>query len=224
MTNWPSSEELWGPDYAELYDACKQPCPLVKLLDFSTKFPTKHRLHANNSAMLTMEIIYALLQGLPAKYLDFLEPPWPPFCLRLEQALKNGATPVEALSYAIESMNDWGRSQLNKTLLEVRPVMNLPGLSYRQKEALITLRSVDVASLAQLSRVLLQDPSNVRKRLLALVKKGYILRFFRQGGIHYYAIPQKMEKSIKHSVNDLMNSLIAKAASEKSPQQPDLPK
>ena len=57
--------------------------------------------------MLTMEIIYALLQGLPAKYLDFLEPPWPPFCLRLEQALKNGATPVEALSYAIESMNDW---------------------------------------------------------------------------------------------------------------------
>jgi len=102
--------------------------------------------------------------------------------------------------------------------------MNLPGLSYRQKEALITLRSVGVASLAQLSRVLLQDPSNVRKRLLALVKKGYVLRFFRQGGIHYYAIPQKMEKSIKHSVNDLMNSLIAKAASEKSPQQPDLPK
>jgi hypothetical protein len=173
--------------------------------------------------MLTLETLYALLQGLPAKYLDFLDPPWPPFCQRIENALKQGMDPLAALQFALDAMNAWGRSMLKNALSQVRPVMNLPGLSYRQKEALIALRYAGVASLAQLSRVLVQDPSNTRKRLMALVNKGYAMRFFRPGGVYYFAIPSRIDKSLKISVNELLNDLIDASALEAQPNLPQLP-
>jgi predicted transcriptional regulator len=97
------------------------------------------------------------------------------------------------------------------------------GLSYRQKEALIALRVAGVASLAQLSRVLLQDRSNTHKRLNALVSKGYAMKFFRPGGIYYFAVPHRVEKSLKISVNDLLNNLIEESAAEAQPNLPQLP-
>jgi len=173
--------------------------------------------------MLTLETLYALLQGLPAKYLDFLDPPWPPFCQRIENALKQGMNPLAALQFALDAMNDWGRSMLKKALSQVRPVMNLHGLSYRQKEALIALRYAGVASLAQLSRILVQDRSNTRRCLLALVNKGYAVRFFRPGGVYYFAIPSRIEKSIKVSVNELLNKMIDESVSQASVNVPQLP-
>ncbi len=167
--------------------------------------------------MITLEIIYALLQGLPVKYLDFLEPPWPPFCLRIEHALKDGVEPMEALKYALDSLNEWGRGQLRKALSNVRPVLELPSLSYRQKEALIAMRSAGVASLAQLGRVLMQDRSNLLKRITVLVNKGYAMKFFRQGGVYYYALPHRLEKSLKISVFELLDILIAETASQEQP-------
>jgi hypothetical protein len=171
--------------------------------------------------MITLELIYAVLRGLPARYLDFLDPPWPPFIQRIENALKNGQDPMSALRFALDSMNDWAKTVLRKTLSQVRPVMRLPGLSYRQKEALVALRSAGVVSLTQLSRVLVQDRSNTHKRLAVLVSKGYALKFFRSGGTYYFAITSPVEKSLKHSVNLLLDQLIDET--ENLPNLPQLP-
>ena len=81
--------------------------------------------------MFSLEMLYAVLQGLPAKYLDFLDPPWPPFCQCIEIALKDGKDPLAALQFALDATNDWGKSMLKKALSQVRPVMQMPGLSYR---------------------------------------------------------------------------------------------
>ncbi|MGH2583133.1 MAG: hypothetical protein ACRDFQ_09600 [Anaerolineales bacterium] len=174
--------------------------------------------------MLTLEILYAILQGLPAEHIDFLDPPWTPFIKRIEIALKYGADPISALKSAIEQMNDWGREQLKKALSQIRPVMDLPGLSYRQREALVVLRSMGVASLSQLGRVLMQDRSNLHKRLTVLVKRGYAMKFFRPGGIYYFAVPGSVDKSLKTTINDFLNELIDEAESQPDlPQQPQPP-
>jgi predicted transcriptional regulator len=173
--------------------------------------------------MFTLEILYAVLQGLPAEYLDFLEQPWWRLIIRIEQALKYGEDPISALNYGIGQLDDWGREELKKALREVRPVMDLAGLSYRQKEALIALRSMEAASLAQLSRVLVQDRSNVHKRLAVLVRKGYAMRFFRSGGIHYFAVPGPVDKSLKTSINEFLNRLLDESSVELQPGLQHLP-
>ena len=160
--------------------------------------------------MLTIEMLYAVLQGLPATHLDFLDPPWLHFCERIERALKAGLDPLTALRSALDNMGDWERIMLRKALAQSRSVMPMPDLSYRQKEALIALRYAGVASLAQLSRVLVQDPSNTHKRMTVLVKKGFAMKFFRSGGMHYFAVPGPIEKSLKVSVNELLNELAQK--------------
>ncbi|MEX2162300.1 MAG: hypothetical protein WD751_10360 [Anaerolineales bacterium] len=173
--------------------------------------------------MLTLEILYALLQGLPAKYLDFLEPPWPPFAQRIENALAAGLSPMQALQDALDSMNDWAKGQLRKMLSQVHPVMALPGLTYRQKEALIALRACGVASLAGLGRYLMADRSNLHKRLAVLVRKGYALRFFRSGGVSYYAVPSRMDRPLKTSIHDLLTKLIEESAAAPQVDLPNLP-
>lgn len=170
--------------------------------------------------MLTIEMLYAVLQGLPASHLDFLDPPWLHFCERIERALKAGLDPLTALKSALDTMGDYERRMLRKVLAQSRSVMPMTDLSYRQKEALIALRYAGAASLAQLSRVLVQDPSNTHKRLAVLVKKGFAMRFFRPGGIYYFAVPARIEKSLKVSVNDLLNDLIQESI-EAGPEQPD---
>lgn len=161
--------------------------------------------------MLTIEMLYAVLQGLPSSHLDYLDPPWPIFCKRIERALKAGLDPLTALKAALENMGDFERRMLRKALAQSLSVMPMPGLSYRQKEALIALRYAGVVSLAQLSRVLVQDPSNTRKRLTVLVKKGFAMKFFRPGGVHYFAVPAPIEKSLKVSVHDLLSELTQQA-------------
>lgn len=85
------------------------------------------------------------------------------------------------------------------------------------------MRVAGVASLAQLSRVLLQDRSNTHKRLSVLVNKGFVMKFFRPGGIYYFAVPHRVDKSLKISVNDLLNKLIEESASEAQPNPPHQP-
>ena len=160
--------------------------------------------------MLTIEMLYAVLQGLPASQLDFLDPPWLHFCERIERALKAGLDPLTSLKSALDTMGDWERRMLRKVLAQSRSVMPLADLSYRQKEALIALRYAGAASLAQLSRVLVQDPSNTHKRLTVLVKRGFAMKFFRPGGMHYFAVPGPIEKSLKVSVHELLNELTQK--------------
>jgi hypothetical protein len=167
--------------------------------------------------MLTLDLLYALLRGLPAKYLDFLDPPWPPFCQRVENALKEGKDPLAALQFALDAMNPWARGMLQKLLSQIGPAMSLPGLTYRQKEALIALRYAGVASLAQLSRVLVQDPSNTYKRLAVLVAKGYAAKFFRKAGVFYFAVSSPLDPSLKHSVHELLTRLINEYSSEAQP-------
>ncbi len=167
--------------------------------------------------MLTLELLYALLRGLPAKYLDFLDPPWPPFCQRVENALKEGKDPLAALQFALDAMNPWARSMLQKLLSQIRPAIALPGLTYRQKEALIALRYAGVVSLSQLNRVLVQDPSNTRKRLAVLVAKGYAAKFFRKTGVFYFAVSSPIDPSLKHSVHELLTRLINEYSSEAQP-------
>lgn len=159
------------------------------------------------------EISYAVLQGLPSKYFAFLDLPRPPFCQRIENALKAGEDPLAALQYALDAMNDWGRSMLKKLLSLVNAVMELPGLTYRQKEVLIVLRSMGAASLPQLNRALKQDRSNLRRRLYALVDKGYAVKFLRPEGTYYYAPPSRTDKSLRSSVRELLKTLIAETAS-----------
>ncbi len=170
--------------------------------------------------MLTIEMLYAVLQGLPSSHLDFLDGPWPRFCKRIERALKAGLDPLFALKSALDNMGDWERKMLRKALAKSRSVMPLVDLSYRQKEALIALRYAGVSSLAQLSRVLVQDPANTHKRLTVLVKKGFAMKFFRPGGIYYFAVPAAIDKSLKLSVNELLNGLIQESI-EAGPELPD---
>ncbi|MEX2144413.1 MAG: helix-turn-helix domain-containing protein [Anaerolineales bacterium] len=170
--------------------------------------------------MLTIEMLYAVLQGLPSAHLDFLDPPWPIFCQRIERALKAGLDPLTALKSALDNMGDWEALMLRKALAQSISVLPITDLSYRQKEALIALRYAGVASLAQLSRVLLQDPANTHKRLAVLVKKGFAMKFFRPGGIHYFAVPGPIERSLKVSIKELLNELTQKAR-EAGPEPPD---
>lgn len=84
--------------------------------------------------MFSLEMLYAVLQGLPAKYLDFLDPPWGYICTLIELGLKDCLDPMAALNQALARMSDPARSSLRKALSKTRPVMQMPGLSYRQKE------------------------------------------------------------------------------------------
>ena len=46
------------------------------------------------------------------------------------------------------------------------------------------------------------------------------MKFFRPGGIHYFAVPAPIEKSLKVSVNEILNELIQQSL-EVGPEQPD---
>jgi len=162
-------------------------------------------------------MLYAVLQGLPSSFLDYLDRPWVVFCERIERAMKAGHDPLAALRSALAHIGDWERETMKKALIEVQPVMQMPGLSFRQKEALIALRYAGAASLSQLSRVLVQDRSNTHKRLTALVKKGLAIKFFRPDGVYYFAIPAPMERSIKTGVNQMFNSLLDDSVSFTQP-------
>lgn len=163
--------------------------------------------------MLTFEMLYAVLQGLPPKFLDFLDLPWQLLCARIQRALRAGVPPLHSLKYALREANASEKMAMKRALTEVLPVLQIAGLSFRQKEALIALRYAGTASLAQLSRVLVQDRGNTHRRLSSLVKKGYAVKFFRPDGIYYFAVHTPIDQSLKAEVHEIFNALLTESAS-----------
>lgn len=163
--------------------------------------------------MLTFEMLFAVLQGLPSSNLDHLDKVWIWLCGNIQLAREKGSDPLSALKIAIQQAEYWQILAMKESFEKARAVMQLPGLSYRQKEALIALRVAGVASLAQLNRVLMQDRAHTHKRLAALVKKGLAVKFFRPNGVYYFAIPGRLESSVRSAahqvVTDLMETLLA---------------
>ncbi len=163
--------------------------------------------------MLTFEMLYAVLQGLPSSYLDHLDKEWIRFCVQIQLALEKGHDPISALRTAIQNAEGWQIESMRRSFKKMHTVMHLTGLTYRQKETLAALRVAGVASLAQLSRVLMRDRSDIHKRLAALVKKGLAIKFFRPGGVYYLAVSGPLQRSVKSAAHqaffELMENLLA---------------
>jgi hypothetical protein len=162
--------------------------------------------------MLTFETLFAVLQGLPFFYLDYLDREWLGLCKNIYRALQAGCDPITALRYAIQESSPHQVKALRDTFQKAQPIMELPGLSFRQKETLVALRLAKVASLAALNRTLMQDPAHVHRRLAALVRKGYAVKFVRPDGVFYYAAEKPLEHSAKAAayrmIMELMQTLL----------------
>jgi hypothetical protein len=154
--------------------------------------------------MLTLEILYAVLQGLDPSLLTHLDTTWAVFCYRIHHSLTTGQDPLTAFKNAVLQTRPPDYAALRKMMREARPVMRLPGLSRRQKETLVALRYSKVASLSHLSQVLMLDRSNTFRTLKALVAKGLALKFFGKDGVYYYAVPAPLEKSVRVEINRLL--------------------
>jgi predicted transcriptional regulator len=195
------------------------------------QFPHKNLILVNNLStninhvcaadrggfLISREMLYALLQGLPEKYFAHMDAPWHFLARLINLELKAGRDPISALKAAFARTNDFSRQKIKETLLNVMPVMQIPRLSYRQREALIALRSVKSASLAQLCCILAQDRRNLYRRLNALVRKGLAIRFYQPGGVFYFATSAPMEKSLKLAVNQFLDELIKQYSAEPGP-------
>lgn len=165
--------------------------------------------------MITLEVIHALLLGLPSKRLEHLDrTPWGVLCWRIEHNLKNGKEPLAALKQALEDAHEGERSVLRQALAQVLPVMSLPGLTYRQKQALIALRYAKSASLTQLSHTLMADRSNTHRRLQALVRRGLAIKFSQPRGIYYMAVSAPLSKEIKLGIQRILDQLLDELQTE----------
>ena len=150
----------------------------------------------------------AVLQGLPPEFLTFLDETWLNFCRRIQWALGRGLDPVAALKAAIEELSDSQMEDLKRALGEVKPVMQMRGLSYPQKEVLIALRYSKVVSLSRLSKQLVRDVGNTNRRLSALVKKGLAFKFYSKEGPCYMAVTTPMQRTTKSAIHQVLFELI----------------
>lgn len=66
--------------------------------------------------MLTLEILFAVLHGLPPSHLTHLERPWHRFCLRIHRGLMYGKPPLEALQLALQQATVEEQGLLSKAL------------------------------------------------------------------------------------------------------------
>ena len=174
--------------------------------------------------MLTLEMICALLQGLPADHLDHLDRPWYLLAVRIERALKEGLDPTSALHAALSNSAEWERQVFLRAFLQEEPVLALPVL---WRTGFFFFRSPtrrcfsDASSLSQLSRILVQDRSNTRRRLEVLIEKGYAVKYFRRDGAYYLAISSPLDDQTKSKVTGLMQAFKqALIASQDSPLPP----
>lgn len=159
--------------------------------------------------MLTIDVIHALLLGLPAKQLRHLErSAWAALAHRIEHKLRFEPDPLLALKAALDNAGDSNRSELFKALAFVLPVMVIPRLSYRQREALIALRYLKSASLTHLSHTLMADRSNTNRRMLALVRRGLAIKFAQPGGTYFMAIDRPDSRELKRGIRKLLNDLM----------------
>lgn len=158
--------------------------------------------------MLSLEILYAVLVGLHPQHFTHLVNPWSSFCYDIWNARSRGLDPQAALKAAFHELDPIYKRQFLHALKNLPEVMQLPGLTRKQKEVLMVLRTSEVASLAQLSCALVRDRGNTHRLLEHLVKKGFALKFFRKDGAYYYALPEPMPKAIKSSVHQMLASLL----------------
>ena len=126
---------------------------------------------------------------------------------------------MEALHSAMSNSTEWERKVYLRAMLHEEPVLALPGLTQRQKEALIALRYAGACSLSQLSRVLAQDRGNTHRRLAVLVEKGYAVKYFRRDGPYYLAISSPFSGETESQVNELMQAFKQALIAETSEQQ-----
>jgi DNA-binding MarR family transcriptional regulator len=159
--------------------------------------------------MLTLEMLYVVLQGVPSDYFDHLDRPWFVFCQNLAQVIAKGGSPQEALRFAIGESERWQMDAIRNLLLAIGPAMQIPGLSYRQKEILLALRTAKVASLTQLSHIIGKDRSNTHKHLAKLVARGLAIKFYRPGGPHYFAVTTPFSREFRKQVHDILLPLLA---------------
>lgn len=159
--------------------------------------------------MLTLDLLFAVLRGLPASYLSHLELPWRVFCGRIQRALDLGQPPMAALKQALEHATEDEVLRLCKAIGEVNGVALLPDLSFRQRQALVALRYQNVASLSHLSRLLNWDRAHTYHRLSALVRKGYALKFYGDNGPSYLAIYEPVQSSVKYEAFQLIQEFVA---------------
>lgn len=163
--------------------------------------------------MLTLDLLLAVLRGLPPAYLSHLESPWRLFCGRIQQALRQGHPPLDALQLALEQASLQEVQQISKAIGEANGVMSLSDLSHRQKQALAALRYENVASLSHLSRVLNWDRSHTYHRLAVLVEKGYALKFYGDKGPHYFAVYEPQDASMKSQAFQLVQDFVERRRS-----------
>ena len=156
--------------------------------------------------MLTLEILFAVLQGLPADHLDHLDRPWYLLAWRIERGLKEGLEPYAALRSALSNSAKWERQVYLRAFLQEEPVLALPDLTQRQKDALIALRYAGACSLQQLSRILALDRSYTRRLLEVLIEKGHAIKYFRRDGAYYLAISSSLNEQSKSQVIELMQA------------------
>ncbi len=180
--------------------------------------------------MLTLDMLFAVLHGLPANHLDYLDRPWYLLASRIERALKEGQDPYSALRSALSNSPEWERQVYLRAFLQEEPVMALTDLTPRQKDALIALRYAGACSLPQLSRILVLDRSYTRRLLEVLIEKGYAIKYFRRDGTYYLAISSPMSSQARSQVTELMQAfkqaLLAKqvsSADKKAFQAVDVP-
>ena len=154
--------------------------------------------------MLTFEILYAMLLGLPSSYLEHLDNEWSSLGAHIVEALHAGHDAVSALKIALQAAPYWQILGLRDSFKMIKGVMALPGLSYRQKELLMALRSAKVASLAQLSRSVNCDRNNTHKRLITLVNKGFAVKFPRPDGVYYFAVAARLDSSARSAAHRML--------------------
>ncbi|MEX1071413.1 MAG: hypothetical protein WEC37_02205 [Anaerolineales bacterium] len=158
--------------------------------------------------MLTLDMLYAVLQGVPAKFFDHLDRPWSAFCENIAKALADGSPPADALRFAIQQSEGWQMDSIRSLLVATSQAMHVRGLSYRQRELLLALRTAKVTTLTHLSHITAQDTSNTHKRLAILVARGHALKFYRPGGPHYFALTVPLSREFRKEIHAVLLPLL----------------
>ena len=154
--------------------------------------------------MLTLDLLFAVLQGLPGYALTHLREPWRLFCDRIHYAFHRSSDPLAALRMALETATSAEIRLLGQAVEEAQTVLEIPDLSSRQKQALTALRYSGTATLSQLYKILNWDRSNTYRCLAALMKKGYVGKFYNDDGPAYFAIERDLDNSVKAAAFQLI--------------------
>jgi DNA-binding MarR family transcriptional regulator len=207
---------------------------LWRLRPFFLQTPTRtraakpHAVRTGSSRSSRAES--ALLRCRDSRHFGFNGVCAPSFCkrqrelaVRIQHGLKEGRIPLDSLYDALCNSTQWERDAYLRAFAHHAPVLALPDLTARQKDALIALRYAGTSSLQQLTRILALDRSYTRRLLDTLVEKGYAVKYFRRGGAHYLAVTSPLSDDSKRQVTELMDSfkeaLFEKQEENKAPEE-----